>query len=172
MKNKNLMSRVIMLFAFLSLTSFGFAQISTEEDMAKAVFETIKNNDLATFSSYCINEERMAKMLNEMGQTTPQEKGIKQELQKEGAEGFRSYAIKQFGKLISELESNNIPLKDIVLSELKIKKSVFEVTNLKAIESNFDLTFNEISYKVYFNTFKNETDLCVYDFGFYKIEEE
>lgn len=168
---KNLMSRVIMLFAFLSLTSFGFAQITTEEDMAKAVFETIKNNDLKTFSSYCINEERMAKMLNEMGQTTPQEKGIKQELEEEGAESFRSYSTKQFGKLIAELESNDIPLKDVVFSKFEIKKSQFEVTNLKAIESNFELSYNEISYKIIFNAFKTETDLRVYNLGFYKIEE-
>jgi len=64
--------------------------------MATAVFETIKNSDLETFTSYCITEDALTKILNGMEETTPKEKAIKQDIQQETAENCRNESTHSF----------------------------------------------------------------------------
>ncbi len=165
------MSRVIMLFAFLSLTSLSFAQITSEEDMAKAVFETIQNNDLETFTSYCITKDGMTKMLNGMEETTPKEKAIKQDLQQETADGFREESTHSFNSLLKELADNNIVIKESELSKTIRKKPRFEVTNLKASEIKFDVSFKKTIYEISVDLFITKGDLFIYNFHFHKINQ-
>ena len=161
-----------MLFAFLSLTSFGFAQITSEEDMAKAVFETIQNNDLETFTSYCITKDEMTKILNGMEETTPKEKAIKQELQQESAEGFRNESTHSFNLLLKELTDNNIDTKKSELSEPIRKEPRFEVTNLIASEIKFEVSFKKTIYEISVDLFITQGDLFIYNFHYYEIEVE
>ena len=169
MKNRNLISRVIMLFAFLLVTNVSFAQVKTEEDMAKAVFKTIQDGDLKTFTSYGASEERMTNLVNGMEETTPKEKSIKQELKEEKAENFSNECINKFKLLLKELESNNIVAKEGVFLEITTNETRFEVTNLKASKIKFKASFNSINYEIKIDMFKTKDDLFIYDFQFHKI---
>lgn len=170
MKNKNIISQIIILFAFLLATSTSFAQITTEEDMAKAVFETIRTSDLETFTSYCITKDEMTKILNGMEETTPKEKAIKQELQQETADGLRNEAAATFNSLLKELTENNIVIKRSELSKTIRKEPRFEVTNLKATEIKFEVSFKQIVYKISVDLFVSNGDIFIYNFHFAKIQ--
>ena len=172
MKNKNSMSRVVMLFAFLSLTSLSFAQITSEEDMAKAVFETIQNNDLETFTSYCITEDGMTKIINGMEETTPKEKAIKQELQQESVDNCRNESTHSFNLLLKELTDNNIVIKAIELSKPITVEPGFEVTNLKHSEIEFEVSFEKTIYGISVGLFITQGELFIFNFHFYEIDIE
>lgn len=170
MKNKKLITRLTMLFAFLLVTSTSFAQVKTEEDMAKAVFETIKTNNLETFSSYCATDERMTNLVDGMSETTPKEKGVKQELKEEKAANFRNECINKYNALIKELKANNSAINKGVFTEITKNKTRVEVTNLKASEIKFKASFNTINYEINIDIFKTKSDLFIYDFQFHIIE--
>ena len=170
MKNKNLMNRVLMLFAFLLVTSTSFAQIATEEDMAKAVFETIKTNDLEKFTSYCTSKERISKMLVGMEETTPKEKGIKQELKQEDPENFKNQSINKFNSLIEELKNSNVTTDRAEFKEVFLNKIRFEVTNCKASKLKFKASFGSVDYQIILNIIKTKADIFIYDFQSDKIE--
>lgn len=161
-----------MLFAFLLVTSTSFAQITTEEEMAKAVFETIINSDLETFSSYCATDDKMADMLEGMQESTPKEKGVKQELKEEKAANFRDESINKFNALMKELNTNNIAIDKGVFSDLTNKVRV-EVPNCKAITIKFVMTFNDkIHYEIRTDVFKTNTDLFIFNFHAHDLYEQ
>ena len=170
MTNKNLINRVLMLFAFLLVTSTSFAQITTEEDMAKAVFETIKNNDLETFSSYCVSKERISKMLDGMEETTPKEKAIKQDLKEEYPENFINQPINKFKLLIDELKNDNNTINKAEFKEVFLNKVRFDITNCKATKLKFKVSFGTTDYRVILNVIKTKDDMFICDFQADKIE--
>lgn len=171
MKNKNIISQVVFLFAFLLATSTSFAQITTEEDMAKAVYETIKNSDLETFSSYCTTDEKMTEMLEGMEESTPKEQSVKKELKEENFASFRDESINKYNELIDELNTKNIAIGKGVFSDLTSKTRV-EVPNCKAINLKFVMNFNDkIHYQISMDVFKTETDLFIYSFKFHDLYE-
>ena len=164
MKNKKLMIRTVVLFAFFALTNIGFSQITTEEDMARAVFETIKNSDLETFSSYLVTDEKMANMLKGMEESTPKEKGVKQDLKEENATSIRKECINGFKALIEELNTKSIAIDKGVFSDFTTKVRV-EVPNCKAITIEFVSTFDDkIHYQIRVDVFKTESDLFIFNF--------
>lgn len=172
MKKNNLMNSVIMLFAFLLVSNTSLAQITTEEDMAKAVFETIKNSDLETFSSYLATDEKMALMLEGMEESTPKEKGVKQDLKEENVASIRKECINGYNSLIKELDTNNIAIDKGVFSDLTNKVRV-EVPNCKAIKIKFIISFNDtIHYEVKIDVFKTKTDLFIYNFHAHNLYEQ
>ena len=170
MKNKNLMNRIIMLFAFLLATSNSFAQITTEEDMAKAIFKTIKNSDIETFKSYGASDSKMTNTVAGMGGSTPKEKSIKQELRGEKAENFTKECINKFNLLQSELTNNNIKIKEGVFVKIKTNKVRCEVEGLKASKIKFIVAFDKKEYEIRIDIFKTKNDMFIYDFSFTKPE--
>ncbi len=167
MKNKNLMNRVIMLFTFLLVTSTSFAQITTEEDVAKAVFKTIKNADLETFLSYCISEDRKTKMLNGITGSTEMEKSIKQELEREKVKILRDGMKNNFNKFLDELKKEGISYKDVEYKEIEGIDHQFEITNLKCYDIKYEVLFNENNYRFEINLYEIKDDIFIY--GFRKI---
>ncbi len=170
MKNNKLKNRVIMLFAFLLATSTSFAQISTEENMAKAIFETIKNNDLETFTSYCASKERISNMLDGMEETTPKEKAIKQDLKDEDPEFFINQPINKYKLLIDELKKENLTTGKAEFKEVFLNEIRFEITNCKASKLKFKASFGTIEYRIILNIIKTKDDIFIYDFQSDKIE--
>lgn len=166
MKHRKLTNRVIMLFLLLLVTSTGFAQINTEEEMAKAVFKTIQNHDLQTFTSYCASKERIGKMLEGMTETTPKEKAIKQELQQEDHEEFRKNCAKNFNLFIEELGNSNISLKKAKFDDIFLNHVRFDIPNSKASKLKFNMSFGDIKYQTTLNIFKTKDDMFIYYFYF------
>lgn len=165
MKIKYLMNRMIMLFAFLLVTSTSFAQITTEEDMAKAVFETIKNNDSEAFSYYCTSDERMAKALKGVSDTSAMAKGVVSELEMAPHQSMKYAAINSFDEFISELKKENISLKDATFEGLIMNKIKFDINNLTAKKVKFKISFGAVNYRMMIYLFKTKTDMFIYDFS-------
>ena len=163
------MKQSIMLLALLAVTNFSYAQITSERDMAEAIFKTIQNNDLETFSSYCSTKERFAKLVDGMGETTPKEKAIKQDLKTENSDNFRNECINKFKLLLKELTDSNISIKDGVFPEMITNETRVEVTNLKAIKIKFTASFNTVNYEIKLDIFKSKEDLFIYDFHAHKL---
>ena len=159
-----------MLFAFLLMISTSFAQITTEENMAKAVFETIKTNDLEIFTSYCATKERISKMLEGMAETTPKEKAIKEEFKNEDPENFKNQCVNKFTLLINELKGSNISIKEAEFKEVFLNQVRFEITNCKATKLKFKASFKTIDYRIILNILKTKDDIFIYDFQADKIE--
>ncbi len=167
MKNKNLMSQIVILFAFLLVTNISFAQITTEKDMAKAVFETIKNADVETFLSYCISEDRKTKMLNGITGSTEMEKSIKQELEREKVKILRDVMKTNFNKFLDELKKEGVSHKDIKYKEIEEVDHQFEITNLKCYDIKYEVLFNETNSRFEINLYEIKDDIFIY--GFRKI---
>lgn len=163
---------LIVLFTFSALISKNITKITTEEDMVKAVFETIQNNDLETFLSYCITEDGMTKIINGMVETTPKEKAIKQDIQEESVENFRDESTNSFNSLLKELTDNNFVLKKSELSKTITKEPRFEITNLIASEIKFEVSFNETIYEISVDLLISQGDFYIYNFHFYEIDIE
>ncbi len=157
---------ILLLITFCSTTVF--AQITSEEDMAKAVFETIQNNDLETFTSYCASEERFTKAVNGIEENSPKEIGLKQELKSENADNFTDENINTFNLFHKELTDNNIDITKSELSETITKEIRVEVPNLKATEIQFEIAFTNITYVINANVFITEGDIFIYEFAFAK----
>lgn len=160
------MNRVIMLFLFLFVTSTGYAQINTEEEMVKAVFKTIQNHDLQAFTSYCASKERIGKMLEGMTETTPKEKAIKQELQQEDHEEFRENCTKKFKLFIEELGNSNISPKQAKFDDIFFNQLRFDIPNSKASKLKFNMSFGDVKYQTTLNIFKTKDDMFIYYFHF------
>ncbi len=159
-----LVSKAAILFAILLASSNCFAQITTEEDMARAVFETIIESDLETFSSYLVTDEKMANMLEGMKETTPKEIGVKQELKEENIASIRKECINGFKALIEELNKKCIAIDKGVFSDLSSKVRV-EVSNCKVITIEFVTTFNdEFHYRTRIDVFISKSDLFIFNF--------
>ena len=165
MKNNNLMSRVVILFAFLLVTNTSFAQIKTEEDMAKAVFETIKSNDSEAFSYYCTSDERMAKALKGVSDTSAVAKSVVSELETAAHQSMKYAAIKSFDELVSELKQEKISLKDAIFEGLIMNKIKFDINNLTAKKVKFKMSFGAVNYRVMIYLFKTKTDMFIYGFS-------
>lgn len=163
---KNRVILLIMLFAFLSLTTLIFAQFTSEEDMAKAVFKTIIDNDLETFKSYCASEERFTKAVDGIEENSPKEIGLKQELKRENANNFTDENIKTFNLLQKELTDKSIAIKKGSFTDTITKETRVEVANLIAREVKFEILFKNITYVINANVFITEDDMFIYDFGF------
>ncbi len=172
MKITNYANQLVFMLLFTLIPTISFAQITTEEDMATAVFETIQNSDLDTFTSYCITEDAMTKIVNGMEETTPKEKAIKQDIQQESAEGFRKESTHSFNSLLKELTDNNIDIKKSELSKPITVEPGFEVTNLKHSEIKFEVSFNETIYEINVDLFITQGDLFIYNFHFYEMDIE
>lgn len=171
MKNKNLMNRMIMLFAFVLATNISFAQIKTEEDMAKAVFETIKNDDSEAFSYYCTSDERMAKALKAVSDTSAVAKGVVSELEMAPHQSMKYAAINSFDEFISEIKKENLSLKDATFEGLIMNKIKFDINNLTAKIVKFKIPFGTVNYHVMIYLFKTETDMFIYGFSATKEEK-
>lgn len=159
---KNLITRVFVLAAFLLVSSASFAQIETERDLAEAIFETIQNNDVETFSSYCPTAEQMTQLVAGLGESTPKEQSIKQELQSEDAADIRSECISEFNRLLEELTTNSNVINDGEFPEMIVEDIRFEITNLKTSEVKFLVSFNNVEYEIEVNVFNTNTDIYMY----------
>jgi outer membrane phospholipase A len=110
----------------------------------------------------------MTKILNGMVETTPKEKAIKQDLQEESVDNCRNESANSFNLLLKELTENNIVIKKIELSETITNEPMFEVTNLKASEIKFEVSFKKTIYEINVDVFISESNLYIYDFLFAK----
>ena len=159
-----------MLFAFLSLTSLSFAQITSEEDMAKAVFETIQNNDSEALSYYCISEKRMEEAINAVTDTSAVTKNVVSELKEFDHQSMKYAVINSFDKLIAEIQNENLILKDAKYEGVLMNKIKFDIGDLKGKKVNFEISFGTINYSVLLYLFKTKTDIFIYGFSFAKEE--
>jgi len=170
MKNKNLMNRIIMLFAFFLATGSSFAQITTEEDMAKAVFKTIQNNDSEALSYYCISDKRMAKAISAVTDTSAMAKSVISELKEANCNSMKYAVINSFDKFIAEIKKEKLVLKNIKYEGLTKNKIKFDIGNLKAKRVSFKVSFDKVNYVVIMYLFVTKSDLFIYDFSFVKQE--
>jgi len=170
MKNKNLMNRIIMLLAFLLATSSSFAQITTEEDMAKVVFKTIENNDSEALSYYCISDKRMTKAISTVTDTSAMAKSVINELKEANHNKMKYTVIANFEKFITEIKNKKLNLKDIKYKGLTKNKIKFDIGNLKAKKVNFNVSFDKTSYVIAMYLFVTKSDMFIYDFSFTKPE--
>ena len=168
MKIKNHISKLGILLLITFCSTAVFAQITSEEDMAEAVFITIQSNDLETFISYCASEERFTKAVNGIEENSLKEIGLKQELKQENANNFTDENINTFNLFHKELTDNNIAIKKGKLSETITKETRVEVPNLKATEIKFEISFENITYVINANVFITEDDIFIYEFLFAK----
>ena len=160
-----------MLFAFLSVTSLSFAQITSEEDMAKAVFETIKNNDSEALAQYCISDKRMATALNGVTDTSAVARSVVSELKEAPHEKMRYAVINSFDQFIAEVQKENLILKDAKFEGVIMNGIKFDIGDLKGKKVRFKISFGTINYSVLLYLFKTKTDLFIYGFSFAKEEE-
>ncbi len=164
--NRNLKNKTLMLFAILCITSLGYAQkfeYTQERELCDAAFKSLQDADLETFSSYCINEKRMEKMLDEMPEETPDEKGIKDELSGMGAEALRGEAISGFKAAIEQAKTDNVNLKDVKFPELGIYNRREKITNPKATMVRLKLT-TKMNYIIVVNIFETKDDMFIWQF--------
>ncbi len=159
-----------MLFAFLSLTSISYAQITTEEDMATAVFETIQNNDSEALSYYCISEKRMAKAINGVADTSHVARSVVSDLKEANSEKMRYAVINSFDKFITEVEKENLILKDAKFEGVIMNKIKFDIGDLKGKKVHFKVSFGDVNYTVMMFLFKTNTDIFIAGFDFNKID--
>ncbi len=171
MKNKNLMNRVIMLFAFLMVTSTSFSQKNTAEDLTNAVFETIKNNDKEAFLAYCISEDRKTKMLNDMGEESEMEKEIKNEIKRDKVKDIQDEIINVgFTKLVEDIKKNRCKSKNIEFKGIVETDHQFEIKNLKCYDIKFLISCKQANYRVELNLFETKEDLFMFGFNFIQIK--
>jgi hypothetical protein len=171
MNNKNLISRVIMLFAFLFITNLSFGQIKTGEDMAKAVFITIQNSDSVTFLSYCISENRNAEMINGITGSSEMDKDIKQNREGANVKTLKDEMKNNFNMFLAELKKEEISSKNIVYNKIERIDHQYEITNLSCYDVQYEILAEENKYKFEINLFETKTDIFIYGFSFAKEEE-
>ncbi len=174
MKNRKIIKNITLLSMLLFLTSISFAQSETESkkvaqnfesenELAKVVFKTIQNGDSDAFLTYCATEDRMKKLINGMGVSTPMEKEIKQELKEEKAENFINGAIMGFNSVLEEAKRDSINMKNGEFPELVFNEIRFEITNLKCSKIKFKISFGKKSYVIRLDIFKTNDDIFIYD---------
>ena len=150
MKTRNLKNKVLVLFAFLSITGLSFAQdfeYEAERALAQDVFKSLQDGDLDLFKTYCTTTERYTKMLAEMGDETEMEKGLKGELGEMSPTKFFDEAIIGFNDALELAKTDSIDLKEASYPELALYKTRFDVTNLKSMYVRFDI-FEDKSYSI------------------------
>lgn len=170
MKKKKLMNSVIMLFAFLLATSTSFAQTKTEEDMAKAVFETIKKSDSEAFSFYCISEKRMTKVLNGLVDTTHVVKSVKQDLVGINPQKTKYAVIAKFDKLLDAVKKENLDISKATFEGVVLNKIGMDIPNLMSKKVKFKISIDKVIYIVRIDLFIANNDMFIYDFSFVKEE--
>ena len=168
MKNRNLMNRVIVLFAFLLVTSMSFAQITTEEDMAKAVFKTIQDGESEALSFYCSSEKRMTKVINGLTDTSHVVISVKQDMKEANGDKLRYAIIAAFDKLLNELKEDNLNHKNATYEGITLNKIGMDIPNLMSKKIKFKISLDKITYIIRIDVFKTKDDMFLYDFSFVK----
>lgn len=160
------MKNILILFVCVFIAGTCFAQdfeYEEERKLAKAIFNSLQEADLEKFSSYCISEERLTKMLSNMGEKTEKEKGIKSELSGIEPSKMLSEAKEGFKKALELVKSDSTNLKECNFPELGDYKIKFKVTNLKCMKIKYYLC-PENKYLISIYLFKTADDLFIYNF--------
>lgn len=104
----------------------------------------------------------MTQLVAGLGESTPKEQSIKQELQSEDAADIRRECINEFEGLLEELTANSNVINDGEFPEMIVEDIRFEITNLKTSEVKFLVPFNSIEYEIEVNVFNTNTDIYMY----------
>ena len=168
MENKNVMPKILILFAFLLITGTGFSQIKTEEDLAKAVFETIKNSDSEAFSNYCISEKRTTKLIAELDDTTAMLKSVKADLAEIPPQEMKNEVIAGFDKLLNTVKEENLDISKATFEIITENKIRMDIPKLMAKKVKFRILIETRYYFVSIDFFKTNTDMFLYDLSFEK----
>lgn len=168
MKNKNIMNRIIIFFAFFLITGTCFSQIKTEEDLAKAVFETLKNSDSEAFSAYCISEKRVTKLLEELVDTTHMVKSVKADLAEINPQDMKNEVIAGFDKLLNTVKEENLDISKATFEMITQNKIRMDIPKLMAKKVKFRILIETRYYFVGIDFFKTNTDMFLYDLSFEK----
>lgn len=172
MDHKNLLSKIILLASILLLTNFSYAKIITEEDMAKAVVETIKTNNSDSISSYCVSTKKMMAVINSVTDTTAIAKSVLSELKTEDYQKTNAEVIVEFNKFIEELKKNNINFKDAKFEGVISNKIKFDIGDLASKKVLMNISFGKEIYTVSMYMFKGKTNLLIYGFSFWKEDKQ
>ena len=168
MKNKNVMNRIIVLFAFSLITGTCFSQIKTEEDLAKAVFETIKNSDSEAFSDYCISDKRVTKLIGELVDTTHMVKSVKADLADVSPQEIKNEVLARFDKLLETVKDENLDISKATFEAVKENNIRMDIPNLMSKKVKFSMLIEKQHYIVRIDLFKTNSDMFVYDLRFEK----
>ncbi len=166
-----LLNQSIILLVFILATNISFAQIKTEDGMAKAIFETIKTNDSEALSYYCISGKRMTKAINGVNDTSAMAKSVVNELKEADYQSMKYAVINSFDKFITEVQKEKLILTDATFEGIIMNKIKFDISNLTAKKIKFKVSFGTINYSVIIYLFKTKTDMFIYDFSFVKEEK-
>lgn len=159
-------NKLVILAVLLLTASISFAQdfeYVKERELAQAVFKSLQNKDLKTFKTYCINDGRMAKMLDAFDETVEKDKSIKGELSEVPATEMSNEAIDGFQNALELAKTEKIDLKKGEYPELAYYKTRFETAKVKCVKVKFRIEL-EKDYMVIVDMFKTNEDIFIYDF--------
>ena len=139
------------------------SKIQTEDDICRAVFETIQNGDAETFNSYCITAEKMTALTKALEEDSPKDKSIKEELAGEDIAKMNGLTADFFKETQSESVANKLDLKTavyegVVDSEVRVKTSTF-----KAVRTEFKISFDAQLFYVRLDVIQAPESISVYD---------
>ena len=170
MKTWNLKIVISIVFALLLTTNLVSAQnfqYKQERALAKIIFKSLQDEDLESFSKFCITEKRMSQMLDEMDATSEKDKSIKKEISEVKASDMRNEAISGFNKSLVQAKSDAFNLKESKFPELGFYKTRFEMLKVKCITVKVDISTDKV-YMMVIEMFKTNDDIFIYDFKIIK----
>ncbi len=147
---------------FLAACDSG-SKIQTEDEICRAVFETIQNGDAATFNSYCISTEKLTMLTEVHDSDSPKDKDLKAELAGEDITRMTDSTTNFYKKTQSKAAANKLDLKTatyegIVNSEVRVKLSTFT-----AVRTEFKISFDDHLYYVRLDVMQTPETIIVYD---------
>jgi len=153
---------------FLASCDSGSA-ITTDDDLCRAVFESFQNDDLVSFTSLYMNDERIAAIAAGLSETTNQEKEIKAELLEFNMAEITMGLQGTFQKVKTDAQADGVDLKNGIYEGVVVTDEEFEITNLAARTAKFLINFEAVKYLVDVDYLVSPEGLHIYETKVYKL---
>lgn len=150
----------------LNIESSSFNTNVDIESFIQNIVETIRNNDVSVFKSYCMSQEGMDNIIQSIAGDTPKETGIKTELSSMDPEIETKKLIANFNNLQKAFSEKDADISVVRLQNILNQDTMLEMSGYRAMRIRYVIGSNDTTFVIKIGTFVTKEKAYLFDFGF------
>lgn len=150
----------------LTIESSSFDTNVDIESFTQQIVETIRNNDVSAFKSYCISQEVMDNILGSIAGNTPKESGIKAELSSIDIDIVTNELTANFNKLQKAFSEKDADISVVRLQIILEQDTKLEMSEFSGMGIRFVIGSANTTFIIRSNIFVTKEKAYLFDFRF------